>query len=194
MQTPPTEDHVVIVFIMFFVFLIFFKTPFVHPLIFPFSLSLSLYVSYPCGGGEHVFLPQLETVHLLQDHSAVLLTLEEVDAAEDGGDALGLVPLHQHCSRRIVGFHTPGGEKSRRRWGGQWWTVCEWVRHRCCSELKDNKTLVKDYICLKLTLLDLDQHVDLENITCLFNSTKNWSGLNEKEQIWDKAFVIINYY
>lgn len=47
----------------------------------------------------------------------------------------------------------------------------------------DTGAVLKDYICLKLTLLDLDQHVDLENITCLFNSTKNWSELNDKEQI-----------
>lgn len=78
--------------------------------------------SYPRGGGKHVLLPELEAVHLLQDHSAVVFALEEVCAAEDGGDTLGLVPLHQHRGGRIVGLHTPETEQEmaerRRRWGG----------------------------------------------------------------------------
>lgn len=65
-------------------------------------------MTYPGGGGEHVLVLELEAVHLLQDHSAVLFTLEEVGAAEDGGDSLRLVSLDQHCGGRVIGLHTPG--------------------------------------------------------------------------------------
>lgn len=63
---------------------------------------------YPCGGGEHVLVSQLEAVHLLQDQSAVLFTLEEISAAEYSGYTLGLISLDQHCGWGVVGFHTPG--------------------------------------------------------------------------------------
>lgn len=63
--------------------------------------------SYPCGGGEHVLFSELEAVDLLQDHSAVVFALEEVGAAEYGGDALGFVSLDQHCGGGVVGLHTP---------------------------------------------------------------------------------------
>lgn len=63
---------------------------------------------YPCGGSKHVLVSELEAVHLLQDQSAVLLTLEEVCAAEYSGYTLGLVSLDEDCGRGVVGFHTPG--------------------------------------------------------------------------------------
>lgn len=63
--------------------------------------------SYPCGGSEHVLFSELEAVDLLQDHSAVAFTLEEVGAAEDGGDTLWLVSLDQHCGGGVIGLHSP---------------------------------------------------------------------------------------
>lgn len=70
-------------------------------------------LSYPCGGGEHVLVSELEAVDLLQDHSAVQFTLEEVGAAEYSGDTLGLVSLDQHSGWGVVGLHAPemGKEK-----------------------------------------------------------------------------------
>lgn len=64
-------------------------------------------LSYPCGGGEHVLFSELEAVDLLQDHSAVVFALEEVGAAEYGGDTLGFVSLDQHCGGGVVGLHSP---------------------------------------------------------------------------------------
>lgn len=64
-------------------------------------------LSYPCGGGEHVLFSELEAVDLLQDHPAVAFALEEVGAAEYGGDALGLVSLDQHSGGGVVGLHAP---------------------------------------------------------------------------------------
>lgn len=64
-------------------------------------------LSYPCGGGKHVLFSKLEAVNLLQDHFAIVFTLEEVGAAEYGGDTLGLVSLDQHCGRRVIGLHAP---------------------------------------------------------------------------------------
>lgn len=66
-------------------------------------------LAYPCGGGEHVFVSELKAVHLLQDHSAVQFTLEEVGAAEYSGDTLRLMSLDQHCGGGVIGFHAPGG-------------------------------------------------------------------------------------
>lgn len=64
--------------------------------------------SYPRGGGEHVLFAELEAVDLVQDHSAVVFTLEEVGAAEYGGGTLGFTSLDQHCGGGVVGLHTPG--------------------------------------------------------------------------------------
>lgn len=66
---------------------------------------------YPRGGGKHVLFPELEAVHLLQDHPAVALALEEVGAGEDGGGTLGFASLDQHCRGHVVGLHTPKEEK-----------------------------------------------------------------------------------
>lgn len=70
-------------------------------------------LSYPCGGGEHVLLSELEAVHLLQDHPPVQLALEEVGAAHNGGDALRLVSLDQNSCGGVVGLHTPEMEERR---------------------------------------------------------------------------------
>lgn len=79
------------------------------------SVQLALaQLSYPRGGGEHVLFSELEAINLLQDHSAVVLTLEEVGAAQYGGDSLGLVSLDQHCGRRVVGLHAPEMEGRNR--------------------------------------------------------------------------------
>lgn len=82
---------------------------------------LSVQPSYPCGGGEQVLVSELEAVNLLQDHGAVLFTLEEVGAAEYSWDTLGLVSLDQHCGGGVVGLHTPvvvqkrvGGKEDQR--------------------------------------------------------------------------------
>lgn len=73
-----------------------------------FSVQLPLpQLSYPSGGGEHVLFSELEAVDLLQDHSAVVFALEEVGAAEYGGDTLGFVSLDQHCGGGVVGLHSP---------------------------------------------------------------------------------------
>lgn len=82
---------------------------------------LPLRLSYPGGGGKHVLVSELEAVHLLQNHSAVLLALEEVGAAEYSGHTQGLLPLDQHCGGGVVGLHTPGGhgEEKQRRWIGE---------------------------------------------------------------------------
>lgn len=71
------------------------------------SFNIELPLSYPRGGGEHVLFSELEAVDLFQDHSAVALALEEVGAAENGGDPLRFVSLDQHCGRGIVGLHSP---------------------------------------------------------------------------------------
>lgn len=82
------------------------------------SVQLALaQLSYPCGGGEHVLLSELEAINLLQDHSAVVFALEEVGAAEYGGDTLGLLSLDQHCGRGVVGLHAP--EMVSKRAGGK---------------------------------------------------------------------------
>ena len=72
-------------------------------------------LSYPSGGGEHVLVPELEAVHLLQDDPPVLLALEEVCAAEDGGGPLGLVPLDQDRGGGVVRLHAPRGGRRRER-------------------------------------------------------------------------------
>ena len=73
-------------------------------------------LSYPSGGGEHVLVPELEAVHLLQDDPSVLLALEEVCAAEDGGLPLGLVPLDQDCGGGVVRLHAPRVGRRREMW------------------------------------------------------------------------------
>lgn len=70
---------------------------------------------YPCGGGKHVLVSELEAVHLLQDQSAVLFTLEEVSAAEYSGYTLGLVSLDEDCGWGVVGFHTPGFRRQEQK-------------------------------------------------------------------------------
>lgn len=65
--------------------------------------------TYPGGGGKHVFVPELEVVHTLQDGVTVLLALEEVGAAEDAGATLGLVSLDKHRLGAVVRLHAPGG-------------------------------------------------------------------------------------
>lgn len=67
------------------------------------------------GGGEQVFVSQLEAVDLLQDHLPVVFALEEVGAAENGGDPLRFAPLDQHRGGRVVGLHPPGEEKRELR-------------------------------------------------------------------------------
>lgn len=59
------------------------------------------------GGGEHVLVAELEAVDALQDDVAAVFALEEVRAAEDGGHALRLVPLHQHRGGRVIRLHPP---------------------------------------------------------------------------------------
>lgn len=71
-------------------------------------------LSYPCGSGEHVLVSELEAVHLLQDHSAILFTLEEVGAAENCRDSLRLMSLYQHCGGWVIGFHTPRMGENRK--------------------------------------------------------------------------------
>lgn len=84
----------------------------------PSSVQLPLpRLSYPCGGGKHVLVTELEAVDLLQDHAAVLFALEEVGAAEYSGDTLGLVSLDQHCGGGVVGLHAP--EMGEKRVGGK---------------------------------------------------------------------------
>lgn len=76
----------------------------------------NIFISYPWRGGEHVFVLDLKAVHLLQDYFAVLFSLEEVSAADNSGDSLGLMSLDQHCGRRIIGFDTPKmGENGSRK-------------------------------------------------------------------------------
>lgn len=70
---------------------------------------------YPRGGGKHVLFPELEAVHLLQDHPAVALALEEVGAGEDGGGTLGFASLDQHCRGHVVGLHTPRRKERRHK-------------------------------------------------------------------------------
>lgn len=70
-------------------------------------IPLQVNLTYCGSGGEHVLVPELEVVHSLQDDSAVLPALEEIDAAEDAGHPLGLVPLDQHRGGGIVRLHTP---------------------------------------------------------------------------------------
>lgn len=70
---------------------------------------------YLCGGGKHVLVSELEAVHLLQDQSAVLFTLEEVSAAEYSGYTLGLVSLDEDCGWGVVGFHTPGFRRQEQK-------------------------------------------------------------------------------
>lgn len=75
----------------------------------------SMFISYPWRGGEHVFVLDLKAVHLLQDYFAVLFSLEEVSAADNSGDSLGLVSLDQHCGWGIIGFDTPKMGKNESR-------------------------------------------------------------------------------
>lgn len=63
--------------------------------------------SYPGGGGEQVLVSELEAVGLLQDHRAVLFTLEEVGAADYSGDTLGLMSLDQHCGGGVIRLDAP---------------------------------------------------------------------------------------
>ncbi len=72
-------------------------------------------LSYPRGCSKHVLFSKLEAVDLLQDHSAIAFALEEISAAENGGDSLWFVSLDQHCGGGVIGLHTP--EMGQKRGG-----------------------------------------------------------------------------
>lgn len=103
--------------------------------------------SHPWCCGEHVFVLDLKAVHLLQDHFAVLLCLEEVRAADDGGDSLGLVSLDQHRRWGIIGFDTPrmGENESRKKVSearGEQQIVCETCLEMCAVAFLHVKKLI----------------------------------------------------